>query len=56
MIPKTSKDRRQEYEEYKMTAEYEGDNEEDDPANITLGNETEDDVDSFYTPVKKDQY
>ena len=56
MIPNTSKDRRQEYEEYNMTTEYEGDDEEDDGGNITLGGETEDDTDNFYTPVKWDDY
>ena len=68
MIPKTSMDRRTEYEEY-MRAGYKGEDEEEEAANITLGNETEhstntvlgnetedDDSDNFYTPAKKDQY
>ena len=50
MIPNTSKDRREEYEEYNMTTEYEGDEEEDDGGNITLGGETEDDTDNFIHP------
>ena len=55
MIPNTSKDRREEYEEYNMTKQYEGDD-EDDGGNTTLGGETEDDTDNFYTPVKWDEY
>ena len=56
MIPNTSKDRREEYEEYNMTKEYKGDDEEDDGGNTTLGGETEDDTDNFYTPIKWDEY
>ena len=68
MIPKTSRDRRTEYEEY-MRAGYEGEDEEEEVVNITLGNETEhltnttlgnenedDDLENFYTPAKKDPH
>ena len=68
VIPKISRDRRTEYEEY-MRAGYEGEDEEEEVVNITLGNETEhltnttlgnenedDDLENFYTPAKKDPH